>query len=245
MRSRALASLLAAAAVAVLPAAGATTVRGAVVSVTAPGATCNVMDYGAHGDGVTDDTKALQAAIDACSDGGTALLPEGKTFMSYALTATKPSSFVLSVGGTLRFFNDTRTWPQSATFCITFAGGSGVAITGGGLVDGNGYAWWALGKSAFRPGLVLAQNVDDLLITGVDFRDSPNHQLELFANNMEVYNVTITAPGCDQLTPSKAVCGHNTDGACSWRAAPPVCCAGETQLRCSLLDFAARRAHSP
>lgn len=46
----------------------------------------NVKDYGAIGDGSTDDTVAIQAAITACgaADGGTVLLPPG----NYKVTAT-------------------------------------------------------------------------------------------------------------------------------------------------------------
>lgn len=37
----------------------------------------NVIDHGATGDGTTDDTKAIQAAINAASAGDTVLIPEG------------------------------------------------------------------------------------------------------------------------------------------------------------------------
>ena len=44
----------------------------------------NVVDYGAVGNKIADDAKAIQQAIDECSanGGGTVLLPANHTFMS-------------------------------------------------------------------------------------------------------------------------------------------------------------------
>lgn len=58
--------------------------------VLAPGAPdVNVKNFGAVGDGSTDDTAAIQAAIDACAaaGGGTVLIPPG----TYQLTAQQSS----------------------------------------------------------------------------------------------------------------------------------------------------------
>ena len=41
------------------------------------GAPVNVLDFGAVGDGVTDDTVAIKAAIDSVSSGGTVTFPAG------------------------------------------------------------------------------------------------------------------------------------------------------------------------
>lgn len=49
------------------------------------GLVIDVRDYGATGDGVTDDTAALQAAFTACPDGGAIFIPEGTYLFSAAL----------------------------------------------------------------------------------------------------------------------------------------------------------------
>ena len=61
------------------------------------GATVNVLDYGAVGDDVTDDTAAIQAAIDSLAGvGGTVYVPAGvyKISAAIVMTGTKGISFV-------------------------------------------------------------------------------------------------------------------------------------------------------
>ena len=52
--------------------------------------TVSVKDFGAVGDGVADDTAAIQAAIDAVPFGGRVYFPTGKYIISAAITVNKP-----------------------------------------------------------------------------------------------------------------------------------------------------------
>lgn len=54
------------------------------------GAYVNVLDYGAKGDGSTDDTAAIQAALNAASLGGVVYFPKGEYVVS-TLTHTGPA----------------------------------------------------------------------------------------------------------------------------------------------------------
>ncbi|KAJ9460433.1 Polygalacturonase [Diplonema papillatum] len=170
---------------------------------------CDPMQYGAKGDGVADDTKAVQQAIDACLANATAgevVLPANRAFLCGPLLFSKPSGAGLTFGvnSTLRISNDRASWPVGQDF-LTIEDADGFAVTGQGLVDGQGWVWWE-NRDDFRPITVNAHG-DNLLIRGVTFVNPPTHCLELRSSHTEVDNVTILAPPSTGVaTPS-----HNTD----------------------------------
>ena len=53
------------------------------------GASVNVLDFGAKGDGTTDDGPAIQLAIDSLPSGGTVLIPDGEFLISTGVSITK------------------------------------------------------------------------------------------------------------------------------------------------------------
>ncbi|MFE8884432.1 glycosyl hydrolase family 28-related protein [Pseudarthrobacter enclensis] len=81
----------------------------------------NVRDYGAKGDGQTDDTGAIQRAIDeanAAAGGGVILLPRGK----YSVTTLCARPFV-TVRGAGRYRTSIISRPSAATSLIYFPPG--------------------------------------------------------------------------------------------------------------------------
>ena len=68
----------------------------------------NVLEFGAKGDGVTNDAKAIQKAIDTCTSegGGRVLLPGGHTYNSGSILLKSNVDFHLEMGAVLKASDD-------------------------------------------------------------------------------------------------------------------------------------------
>lgn len=127
-------------------------------AIAASAATFNVRDYGARGDAVTKDTAAIQRALDACAGtGGTVHVPRG-VYLTGSIYLGDRTTLDLAEGATivgspdLGDYNPTNAYPQnwgsvhegwSAKHLILAIEKKDVAITGRGVIDGNGRAFFA------------------------------------------------------------------------------------------------------
>ena len=111
----------------------------------------NVMDFGAKGDGITDDAQAIQQAIDACTEkgGGQVYLPCGKTFMAGPIELKSNIDLHLGAGSVLKANPDESIYRLSAfkenrgegMMWLHCKDIENLSITGTGTIHGNGIAF--------------------------------------------------------------------------------------------------------
>lgn len=120
--------------------------------------TLSIAKAGAVPDGHTLNTKSIQNAINtlAARGGGVVLVPQG-LWLTGPLTLKSKINLHLAVGATLLFTENFDEYPLVATNWeglpqmrnqspISATGASQIAITGKGIIDGNGDAWRAVKK---------------------------------------------------------------------------------------------------
>ncbi len=176
-------------------------------------ANCNPRAYGAKGDGVSKDTAAIQAAIDACErrGGGTVRLNSG-TYLSAPIVLKSRITLVLDKGATLLGSPDHADYPPKTEFrvpglqaLVSAANASKVAVIGEGVIDGAGESWWQMARAVKdagimgsdhpRPRLVVFDHCRHVRVEGVTIQNSPMWQLDpYYSDDVRIRNVKILAP---------------------------------------------------
>jgi len=143
--------------------------------IKASTAVFNVRDYGAKGDQKTNDSAAVQKAIDACNTagGGTVLVPAGN-YLSGMIRLRSHITLELDAGATLWASTDRRDYDKGRSRHLLFADGAHhIAVVGFGAINGQGTA--DLGRRmgvkeempSFRTGILLFQNCENVTIRDV------------------------------------------------------------------------------
>ncbi len=126
----------------------------AIAGLSVRAATYDVTRYGARPDGATDNTAAIQKAIDDCAakGGGRVLVPGGGKYVTYTLNLKNNVELHVDRGATLLGGEDPLKYPVFETNAVWNAersprfnrramfytvGQTNVAITGAGTIDGN------------------------------------------------------------------------------------------------------------
>ena len=186
-------------------------------------AALDVRTFGARGDGVTDDTNAIQAAVFACSENGKITVPAGE----YRIRPLVLKSFItleLQKGAKLLASSDTQdypVWPALAgkaddgsdVICSAWEGrprachqsvlsahfAREIFIVGEGVIDGgaSGSQWWVEPKKreAGRPRILFLNGCSECALHGVTVCSSPSWNLHPYrSKNIAFYDITVNAP---------------------------------------------------
>ena len=195
-----------------------------------PNKQCNVRDYGAEATGIWYDTKAFQTAINDCAQngGGKVIVPAGY-YLSEPLFLKSNIEFHLEKGAVVQASaeesayhpsEEQKKWSSSDESLpltkqwigfINIAEEKNIAITGEGIIDGQGSTLLEkyraetrqAGKKGptNRPRLLLFKNANNILVEGVTIQNSPSFHI-VFKNveDITINKTTISAPAWWQNT---------------------------------------------
>lgn len=194
--------------------------------------TLNVREFGAYGDGVHDDTNAIQCAIMSCPLNSRVLVPAGEykissIFLKSNLTLELAKGAVLSayterekfpiLPGVIESYDEKEeynlgSWEGNPldTFSAIVCGINveNVVITGQGTIEGNTSFenWWKdckIRNIAWRPRLFFINHCSNVTMHGITVQNSPSWTIHpYFSEHLKFIDICIKNPANS----------HNTDG---------------------------------
>ncbi|KAL1215611.1 putative polygalacturonase [Cardamine amara subsp. amara] len=164
----------------------------------------NVFNFGAKGDGQTDDSKAfVQAWNAACGGEGdikTLLIPSDTTFLLQPIVFQGPcksSSIKVQLNGVIVAPSNIGAWSSPSLHkWIGFSTVSGLMLVGSGNINGRGSSFWEQNlKASQRPTALHISKCDNLRINGITSIDSPKNHISIRScNTVAISNINLFAP---------------------------------------------------
>jgi polygalacturonase len=155
-----------------------------------------VKSYGAAGDGLTDDTDAIQRAIeDANSMGGGMVVLSGGVFLSGPIRLASRTCLQIDEDAILKMLPCEQYMVAGAAAgryqpLVSAVDAHDVAVTGSGIIEGQGKPWWEKFRAgalpAKRPIMVMFLNCTRAVAQGVLLQNAPNVHLVVGGSSRDV-----------------------------------------------------------
>lgn len=161
----------------------------------------DVLEFGAKGDGTSNDAPAIQKAIDECSrTGGRVVLRSGKVFYSSSIVLKENVELYLEKGSVLKAHSDLETYlnpnnepvdydadiiskevVQKPPYAFIYAkDADNISISGEGTIDGNAYAfvgrlsqYYVNSELYPRPTMIYVEHCNHITFRDVVMQNAP------------------------------------------------------------------------
>lgn len=187
----------------------------AVLDHASPLTNGNTCTPSSAGNPSIDDAPAIREALSTCGNGGTIIIPAGKTFtIRTTLDFVNCNGCDFQIEGTLKVADDDLGyWEGRLAFFLlsNVTRATFHSLTGSGLIDGSGQKFWdyfAGNQSYRRPFLVYFNNASDVIFTKLRVINSPFWFFYVMGNstNIKFTEMVLTAVTTTEHRPA------NTDG---------------------------------
>ncbi|KAL6532896.1 Polygalacturonase 1 [Orobanche gracilis] len=169
--------------------------------------TINVLNFGANGDGNSDDAEAFQKAWKiACSslEDVDFVVPRNKRFLLKPVRFSGPckSHITMKIAGAIVASNDRSDYTIDGRHWLIFDSVKNLVVEGGGTIDGNGDIWWQNSckinkakpcKSA--PTALTFYKCTNLVVKNLKFQNAQQIHLSFEkCRHVEASKLVVTAP---------------------------------------------------
>ena len=161
--------------------------------------------YGAKRDGITDDTSAIQKAIDTCAGSGGSVILQPGHYLSAELTLRGGMTLHLEKGAVLLGGTNAADYPvlipsdtpaKANTRSLIYAcNADNLVIDGPGEIDGRGQSVQMTGKESERPSLIRIFQSTNVVVRDITLRN-PKMWTQVYSEckNLLIERVAVEAP---------------------------------------------------
>ncbi|XP_028774459.1 polygalacturonase-like [Neltuma alba] len=178
------------------------------LAVTSPSVSkFNVNDFGAKGDGKSDDTEAFNKAWQAACSSGRAIIlvvPSNYNYLLKPVRFSGPcnSSITIQISGTLAASEDSSDYAQDPQHWLMFESVQNLTVQGGGTINGNGDTWWRNSckknpslPCESAPTAVTFYDCENLIVENLEIKNAQQIHVNIQeSTNVKVSGVTVSAP---------------------------------------------------
>jgi polygalacturonase len=154
----------------------------------------DVRDFGATGDGKTDDTESLQKAINECAENGTVLKISSGTYRTGTIFLRDNSRVVIKRGAVISGISEILECADCGKAILVATNVKNIEISGHGKITGNAHEFNMKNNESLS--LVHFVNSEDIKVSGIRIEESVSSCFYIDkCKNISVRGIKVYNPG--------------------------------------------------